>query len=727
MERTRKSFLPYILSFITAILLMSGVFSVKASAAFVTNGDYEYYYNEAGSGNATITAYNGTDTEVVIPSALDGHKVTGIARAFKGNSSLVSVTLPETVEGIASSAFMNCSALKSINIPNGVTAIEFETFQGCSSLESITLPDSVTSIDYNAFYYCIGLKSVALSEKLTSIGSFAFYTCYSLESVTIPKGVTTISDNAFNGCYKLNSLTISDGVAVIGEKAFANCDALTSITIPASVTSIGKSAFAGCGELRDVYYAGSPSDWAGIEINESGNDYLINAAIHYNSDGAFPLKPDNVKATAGDESVALSWNTVEGATKYKVMYRLYGKTEWTEKETTETSYTVTGLTNGDKYDFVVLAGDNSGWSEWGETDIIGESPVASRLKSPEFTLTSKYSAVQLDWKAVSGAAGYKIYSYGGGYYWEQGTTEDTSFTVSNLVNGVEYGFIVQAYNSSAFSELNADNVKTAVPMLPAPEFTITAGSGCARIDWKPVSGAAGYNIYSYDSGYYWYQGSTTDLTYTINGLWNDTEYYFFVQAYDAYGSGSNAYWYMAKPVTPKALTAPEFTVSAGSGMVKLDWKAVSGATGYRIYSYDSGYFWEQGTTTDLTYTVNGLWNGTTYAFLVQAYNELSASDVYWFMAKEATPKALDAPEFYVWSGDGYVSISWYPVSGASYYRIYSYDSGYFWEQGTTKDLSFTVNNLWNGTEYAFLVQAVSDTSQSDVYWFMAKAVTPQAS
>ncbi len=282
MENTRKSFLTYLLSFITVTLLISGIFAVKAYAEALrvyihdTFGDFTYCYpSDASYGiDATITGYIGSDEVVEIPSNMNGHPVTSIGgeaflgsdvksviipngvtsigiSAFEGCLSLESITIPTTVEYIGKAAFKDCG-LKSITIPNGITSIEYETFQGCSNLESIVIPNSVTTIGQNAFYYCFGLKSVTLPDSVNFIDSFAFYSCYGLESLTIPKSVYTISDNAFNGCYSLKSLTISNGVNIIEEKAFANCDGLTSITIPDSVTSIGNEAFSGC-NITSIY------------------------------------------------------------------------------------------------------------------------------------------------------------------------------------------------------------------------------------------------------------------------------------------------------------------------------------------------------------------------------------------------------------------------------------------------------------------------------------------
>ena len=224
----------------------------------------------------TITGYTGSAAEIAIPHTIESNPVTAIGtEAFKGSTSLTSVTIPEGVTSIGERAFENCSSLKSvtipssvtsiiqyafcnctsltsINIPTSVTSIEDGTFFGCSSLISITIPSGVTSIEKSAFSGCSNLKSITIPNSVTSIGNAVFRSCTSLESIDISDSVTSINYEAFEGCTSLKSIDIPDGVTSIGVGAFSGCTSLESITIPNSVTSIGPWVFKNCMSLKSV-------------------------------------------------------------------------------------------------------------------------------------------------------------------------------------------------------------------------------------------------------------------------------------------------------------------------------------------------------------------------------------------------------------------------------------------------------------------------------------------
>lgn len=78
---------------------------------------------------------------------------------------------------------------------------------------SVTIPDSVTSIGSSAFYHCSSLMSITIPDSVTSIGEYAFYGCEKLTSITIPGSVTSIGNGAFGSCKKLMNITFEGTLA----------------------------------------------------------------------------------------------------------------------------------------------------------------------------------------------------------------------------------------------------------------------------------------------------------------------------------------------------------------------------------------------------------------------------------------------------------------------------------------------------------------------------------
>ena len=62
--------------------------------------------------------------------------------------------------------------------------------------------------------------------------------------------------------------------------AFYACSSLRTVTIPGSLTHIAGAAFLACGSLEELRYAGTPAQWAAIQI-DGNNDALSAARIVY--------------------------------------------------------------------------------------------------------------------------------------------------------------------------------------------------------------------------------------------------------------------------------------------------------------------------------------------------------------------------------------------------------------------------------------------------------------
>ena len=210
-------------------------------------------YNYAESETGQLFQRLSLNTKYIIfPNGL-----TALGDHSFDNGRIINVYLPNSVISIGAYAFKGCSSLTSITLPSSVTSIGGGAFDGCSSLASITIPSGVTSIGSGAFYGCTSLTSVTIPSTVSSIGASAFYGCTSLASVTLPEGLRDINSDTFNGCTLLASITIPSSVTSIGNSAFSDCSSLTSITIPSSVTSIGEDAFWNCISLKYIKMSGN--------------------------------------------------------------------------------------------------------------------------------------------------------------------------------------------------------------------------------------------------------------------------------------------------------------------------------------------------------------------------------------------------------------------------------------------------------------------------------------
>ncbi len=327
-----------------------------------------------------------------------------------------------------------------------------------------------------------------------------------------------------------------------------------------------------------------------------------------------------VTATAGEESVSLKWDAINGATKYAVSSYLNGKYKTYTTSLNFTSYIVTGLTGGVEYGFLVQAYVNGAWTTFTTDDLVKATPIA--IAKPKPTATPADSAVILNWKAVDGATKYAVSVYSGGKYFVQTKDlTDTTYTVKPLKNNVAYQFLVQAYINGKWTTALTSDLISCTPVATAkPKPTATPADGAVILNWKAVDGATKYAVSVYSGGKYFVQTkSLTSTTYTVKPLKNNVAYQFLVQAY------IDGQWTIASTAdliscTPMATAKPKPTATPADGAVILNWESVEGATKYAVSVYSGGKYFVQTTElTDTTYTVKPLKNNVAYQFLVQAF------------------------------------------------------------------------------------------------------------
>lgn len=202
-----------LLSILTLAILLSLCACGKPASSPVE--DFEY---ELKDGKAIITAYKGTDLEIVIPDTIEERPVTTIDdHAFAGYD-MTSVIIPEGVTSIGIKAFYNCECLENISLPKTIKTIYGDTF-------------SCTKWRDNQEDGALYLDSILLGYKNSFSGE-----------LNIKDGTTYIANSAFKGS-DVTSVTIPNSVVTIGGCAFLDCKNLTSVTIPESVQMVGDNSF----------------------------------------------------------------------------------------------------------------------------------------------------------------------------------------------------------------------------------------------------------------------------------------------------------------------------------------------------------------------------------------------------------------------------------------------------------------------------------------------------
>ena len=503
--------------------------------------------------------------------------------AFFDCTSLTSVIIPKSVTSIGSLAFLGCIRLTNVTIPDGVTSIGDAAFAGSSTSINVSRENkNYCSVDgglYNKQKTTIlhpgkiQNGTFRVPDGVTSIGDYAFDGYRSLTNVTIPDSVTNICYGAFLDCIKLTDVyydgTASDWAKITieeGNEDLTNATLHCAKSAPAApVVKLGNSATSGKPMLtwNAVYGAtsyriyrstsrGSGYSLLGTGTATSYTNTGAKAGTTYyyrvkacNDAGLSPYsnivsgkvksvtpKPSAPVVKIGNSASSgkpmLTWNAVSGATSYKVYratsqngtYSLLGTV-------TATSYTNTGAKAGVTYYYKVKAVNSAGESAYSNT-VSGRATVT--------TLTMGHSSTsgkpQLTWKAVSGAASYKVYrsTSKNGAYSVINTTKALTYTNTGAALGTTYYYKVEALNAAGKSMGFSDVVEGKVAPVLAVGYSSVSGK--PQLTWKAVPGATEYQVYrstQQNSGYTKIN-TTTATSYVNTGAKANTTYYYKIVA-----------------------------------------------------------------------------------------------------------------------------------------------------------------------------------------------------
>ncbi len=210
----------------------------------------------SGAFNHAIKSQTKVDGKWVV--TFDGTLTEVCTEAFDSMSSLVSVTLPDSVERIGDYAFYNCTSLQTVRLSQSLSHIGMKAFRYCDAITDLTIPQSLESFGSLPFDYstirnltiCCNLEGTTLESG--ALASDPLFYGAAIENLIITSDVDYVGGYSFVFNSSLESVEIAYGVTSIGDGAFMECDNLTSVTFPASITSIGERVLSGCGSLVSV-------------------------------------------------------------------------------------------------------------------------------------------------------------------------------------------------------------------------------------------------------------------------------------------------------------------------------------------------------------------------------------------------------------------------------------------------------------------------------------------
>ncbi len=265
-----------------------------------------YTINSDGT-TCTITGVGTcTDTEILIPTVIDGYTVTAIGdQAFDRCSTATKIVLSDTVTTIGFRAFQYCTSLTELTLPSTVRSLGEQIFMECSSLTTVYYNTSASIAEGKTVLKTPYIKKVVFGDNLSTIPSYVCYACDNIEEVEIPVGVTSIGSYSFYQCTSLKEINLPEGLTYTGfygfhssglrkiilpstvtsvDNSFRNCDYLEYVVIPVGLTAIEGQAFYVCGMFK-TFYMGTETEWQYVSIESYSTDvarevYFYSEVIH---------------------------------------------------------------------------------------------------------------------------------------------------------------------------------------------------------------------------------------------------------------------------------------------------------------------------------------------------------------------------------------------------------------------------------------------------------------
>lgn len=324
--------------------------------------------------------------------------------------------------------------------------------------------------------------------------------------------------------------------------------------------------------------------------------------------------------------VSIKWNAFAG--QIEIYRRAAGETKWTYLATLDgnkKSVIDPNVKSGTYYKYTAIRVDGNNKSEKVESSLI------KYLATPHLsTIKNAASGIYLNWTKAEGASGYRVYRRGEGekYYTLIATTKNLWYCDQAIGSqmGKYYKYTVKAVWGSYLSDCE-DGLVLQRNLFPTLTSVSNTNNGVV-VKWNKLNKATEYRVYRRGAGQttWTYLGTTKNLQFLDKGVKNYGGNYYRYTVRAMFGKTYGTFDTNGRVIL--RLAAPEITrVKNDANGVKVEFKAVKGATGYYVYHKVGKSSWVRvGTTTKTSFVDMNVKAGTSYIYTVKAYKGSYMSD-----------------------------------------------------------------------------------------------------
>ncbi|HEX2927140.1 MAG TPA: cellulose binding domain-containing protein [Ruminiclostridium sp.] len=352
--------------------------------------------------------------------------------------------------------------------------------------------------------------------------------------------------------------------------------------------------------------------------------------------------PKNIRVSPASNEIALSWDSVPCATSYEI------EADGKITETTDNSFTYSGLIPGTKHIYRIRAKNSimtSPWSEYLTSFTLFDKPS-------NITKEVTDSQIKLSWDAVEGAVSYEMEVDGQ----TVNNGLETSYVLDNPDAGTLHTVKIRAKGADIDGEWTDLMQIWTLPDVPS-NIHAAQTSSTITLSWDSVTGASAYDVEVYGKA----EDIGNNTSYTLSGLEPNTQRTFRVRAKNSSGVSP---W--SNVIAAGTLPGSSFNVQITStdNSLKVTWDEQAGATGYEV-EIDGAKIVE---VSGNSYTHTGLGSNTEHTYRVRAKNADGYSE--WSpLAKGITTPFIPADFKVSQVGSSLIKLEWDKVDGATGYDI----------------------------------------------------------